>query len=120
MNNIIGKYFDESITDEELAALKVWLDESPGNRREFVAMYRVWNLSGFDLRSEGLDVEKELGIFRGNIRRKSIRSRTRRLCIIISSAAACLVLALLAVRTDFHKNLHWRFLLNNVDTVKFW
>lgn len=104
MNNIIGKYFDESITDEELAALKVWLDESPGNRREFVAMYRAWNLSGFDLRSEGLDVEKELGIFRENIRRKSIRLRTRRLCIIISSAAACLILALLAVNRGWFES----------------
>ncbi len=100
MKDIILKYIDGSIGEEELARLEGWLDEAPGNRREFIDMCRIWNLSEFDRHRQNLNVEEELGVFHRNIGRKGRGFRPRRLYIVISSVAACLILAVLAVNIN--------------------
>jgi len=102
--DILGKYFDGTITDGELTTLSAWVDESEENKQEFLAIYRIWNSLEFDKQKEQIDISKELETFRKNIRIEKNKSRSNKIWkIIISSAAACILLSMLVIGTDWFK-----------------
>ncbi|MBB4037683.1 ferric-dicitrate binding protein FerR (iron transport regulator) [Dysgonomonas hofstadii] len=103
--NILGKYFDGTISDEELTILSGWIEESEENEQEFLAIYRIWNSLEFEKHKEQIDISKELEIFRENIRIENNipKSNKRRKIIISSVAAACILLSILILNTDWVK-----------------
>lgn len=102
---ILGKYFNGTITNEELTVLLKWIEESEEHKKEFLAICRIWNSLEFDKHKEQIDISKELETFRKNIlieTSKSKSNKTRKI-IISFAAAACILLSVLIVNTNRFK-----------------
>lgn len=92
--HFLGKYFNGTMTEEELVILSSWIEESEENKQEFLAMYRIWNSLEFHKQKESIDINKELDTFRKNIHigEAGNKSNKKRKIIISSFAAACAII----------------------------
>ncbi len=92
MDSILAKFFDGSISDEESAILSAWIDRNEENKRKFLDIYRIWNSLEFEKHEGVIDIDRELEIFRKNIGTRKRRLVSRRMRLVISYSAACIVL----------------------------
>lgn len=86
MENIITRSLNGNCSDEELQELKSWIEESPGNKKEYLALKDVWDM----IRLPKSGIEDQLARFYKNQYEKA--NQSRRLWIRYSTAAAAILL----------------------------
>lgn len=103
--DILVKYFDGTITDEELSILSEWIEESEKNKEEFLTMYRIWNSLEFIKYKGNIDIDQELDTFRKRIFVEKVKPKSNkntRIVILTAFAVACAVIAALIFNMNNH------------------
>lgn len=94
---LIIRFLDGSITDSEKKELHLWLNQSEENKKEFLNLYRTWNLS----KSSAIDFEDEESYrevwsrIKGEESKSTKRRFRLRLLISASGVAAAVILLLI-------------------------
>ncbi len=105
--DILVKYFDGTITNEELNILSEWIGESEKNKNEFLAMYRLWNSLEYTKHKGKIDINKELNDFRERVLIQDVKtksSKAGKIAIISAAiAAACVIIAALVLNINSDK-----------------
>lgn len=86
IENVIARFLNGKCTEEELRELKTWIDNSPENKKEYLAMKDIWDIS----RQPKSTTEDQLSTFYKNQYEKTKKSR--KLWIRYSSAVAAMLL----------------------------
>lgn len=103
--DILIKYFDGTITDEELNILSEWIEESEKNKNEFLTMYRLWNSMEFTKYRGNIDINQELNAFKKRVFVEEIKTKSdknRKIAILAVVAVACVIIAALVLNIDNH------------------
>lgn len=102
--DILVKYFDGTITEEELKILSEWIEESEKNKNEFLAMYRLWNSLEYTKHKGKIDINKELDAFRKRVLDENVNPKSnkiRKIAIISAAVAvACVIVAALVLNMN--------------------
>lgn len=86
IENVIARFLNGNCTEEELKELKIWIDTSRENKREYMAIKDIWDIS----RQPKSTTEDQLSTFYKNQYEKTQKSR--KLWIRCSSAVAAVLL----------------------------
>ncbi|MDP2337513.1 MAG: FecR domain-containing protein, partial [Bacteroidota bacterium] len=99
IENLIVRFLNETCTLKEIQELKLWVDKSPANKKEYLAVKDVWDIT----RQPKSNTEDQLALFYKNQYEKVRNSR--RLWIRYSSAVATILLIGLLISILIPQNL---------------
>lgn len=91
--NLIVRYLNGNITNEEQLELKRWIEESPDHKREFLSLKDIWDSSATVKDTSG----EQLAIFYKNLYNKDKRSKIILIRSFVAVAAVLLVGLILSV-----------------------
>lgn len=89
--NLIARFLNGNCTEAELQELKIWMEASPENKKEYLSIKDIWDAS----KSPKENTEEQLSIFYKNQYEKTRKSRM--LWIRYSSAVAAILMIALAI-----------------------